>query len=182
MLSPEQVERKVAAVFGERWGRLTDQMAMLYGGIDSKEVTERATDPSGAMGAIQRILSNDVAARHVLRDFARPAAERRLFPGIEPNVIPGSSPAADAAIRKAIARLHERILGRYDAPDSAEVGRTFKLFAGIVADAKGQKFDKQEAYAARQGVTNAPADPHYTIRAWRGVVTYLLRRPEFLYE
>ena len=65
---------------------------------------------------------------------------------------------------------------------SAEVARTFKLFAGIVADAQKTKFDKQESYPARQGVANPPADPHYTIRAWRGVVTYLLRRPEFLYE
>jgi hypothetical protein len=182
MLSPEQVERKVAAVFGERWGKLTDQLAMLYGGIDSKEVTERATDPSGAMGAIQRILSNDVACKNVARDFARPASERRLFPGIEPDVIPGASPEADKAVRKAIAHLHERILGRSDAPDSAEVERTYKLFAGIIADAKSQKgFDKRENYSCRQGgaVTD---DPHYTIRAWRGVVTYLLRRPEFLYE
>ena len=28
----------------------------------------------------------------------------------------------------------------------------------------------------------AMQDPHYTIRAWRSVVTYLLRRQEFLYE
>jgi len=54
MLSPEQVERKVNAIFGTRWGRLHEQLAILYGGIDSKEITERATDPSGAMGAIQR--------------------------------------------------------------------------------------------------------------------------------
>lgn len=182
MLSPEQVERKVAAVFGVRWGRLTDQMAMLYGGIDSQEVTERATDPSGAMGAIQRILSNDVACKHVARDFARPAAERVLFPGVEPDVIPGASPEGDAAIRKAIARLHERILGRYDAPDSAEVTRTFKLLSGVVSDAAGQKgIEKREVYACRQGgaVTD---DPHYTVRGWRAVVTYLLRRSEFLYE
>lgn len=183
MLSPEQVERKVAAVFGERWGKLTDQLAMLYGGIDSKEVTERATDPSGAMGAIQRILSNDVACRNVARDFARPAAERRLFPHIEPDVIPGASPDGDAAIRRTIVSLHERILGRFDAPDSAEVERTWKLFAGIVKDAHEQKaFDKREAYACRQGNPPPPDDPHYTIRAWRGVVTYLLRRHEFLYE
>ena len=45
MLAPEQVERKVAAVFGQPWGKLQDQLAMLYGGIDSKEVTERAADP-----------------------------------------------------------------------------------------------------------------------------------------
>lgn len=182
MLSPEQVERKVAAVFGARWGKLTDQLAMLYGGIDSKEVTERAMDPSGAMGAIQRILSNDVACKNVARDFARPAGERRLFPGIEPDVVPGASPEGDKQIRAAIVHLHERILGRHDAADSAEVERTFKLLAGIVADARGRKgVEKREAYACRQDGA-VPEDPHYTIRAWRGVVTYLLRRPEFLYE
>src|SRR5439155_3823574 len=76
MLSPEQVERKVNAIFGQRWGKLQDQLAVLYGGIDSKEVTERATDPSGAMGAIQRIMANDVACKHTLRDFALNPAER----------------------------------------------------------------------------------------------------------
>ncbi len=183
MLSPEQVERKVAAVFGQPWGRLRDQLAILYGGIDSREVTERATDPSGAMGAIQRILANDVACKHVLRDFALRPAERRLFPGIEPGVLPGSSPEADARIRRAIVHLHEHVLGRYDAVDAEEVSRTFDLFAGIVADARAQKgVEKVEAYPCRTNVPGAPADPHYTIRAWRAVVTYLLRRPEFLYE
>jgi hypothetical protein len=182
LLSPEQVERKVNAIFGQRWGRLHDQLAVLYGGIDSKEVTERAADPSGAMGAIQRTLADDVACRHTLRDFARKPAERRLFPGIEPDVLPGS-PDADAAIRRAVAHLHEVVLGRYDAVDSDEVTRTFNLFAGIVADARAAgRVEKVEAYACRANVPDAPADPHYTIRAWRGVLTYLLRRPEFLYE
>lgn len=183
LLAPEQVERKVAAIFGERWGKLHGELATLYGGIDSKEITERATDPSGAMGSIQRILSNDVACKHVLRDFAKPAKERLLFPSIEPDVLPGASTAGDKKIREAIVYLHARILGRYDAIDSAEVERTFKLFAGIVKDAKAQKsFEKKEAYACRTGVPNAPDDPNYTIRAWRAVVTYLLRRQEFLYE
>lgn len=186
MLAPEQVERKVAAVFGERWGRLghgDGQLGALYGGIDSQEVTERAADPSGAMGAIQRTLSNDVSCRQTLRDFARPPAERRLFPGIEPEVVPGSSPESDAAIRRAIVHLHERVLGRHDAVDSPEVNRTFNLFAGIIADAKQQgRFEKVETYHCRANVPDAPSDPHYTIRAWRGVLTYLLRRQEFLYE
>jgi hypothetical protein len=183
MLSPEQLERKVAAIFGEKWGKLNDQLAMLYGGIDSKEVTERATDPSGAMGAIQRIMSNDVACRNVLRDFSRPSAERKLFADIEPDVVPGASKEADKAIRKTIVHLHEKILGRYDAEDSAEVERTFKLFASIVKDAKDQKgVDKREKYDCRRDIQNAPEDPQYTIRAWRAVITYLLRRNEFLYE
>jgi hypothetical protein len=183
MLSPEQVERKVNAIFGQRWGKLQGQLAILYGGIDSKEVTERAADPSGAMGAIQRILANDVACTHTARDFALKASERRLFPGIEPDVLPGSSPEADTAIRRAIVHLHELVLGRHDAVDSAEVSRTFDLFTGIIADARTQKgLESREAYTCRTNVPDAPADPHYTIRAWRAVVTYLLRRPEFLYE
>lgn len=183
MLSPEQVERKVNAVFGQPWGKLRDQLAILYGGIDSKEVTERAADPSGAMGAIQRTLANDVACKHTVRDFARKAPERRLFPGIEPDVLPGSSADADAAIRRAIVHLHDLVLGRHDAANSEEVTRTFNLFAGIVAEAQAQKgLDRRESYHCRANVPDAPDDPHYTIRAWRAVVTYLLRRPEFLYE
>jgi hypothetical protein len=187
MLAPEQLERKVAAVFGEKWNRLHGEMAMLYGGIDSKEVTDRAADPSGAMGAIQRILSNDVACKNVARDFKLPAKERRFFSRVDPETVPGNSTESDKAIRETVVHLHEVILGRYDAADSAEVERTFRLFAGIVEDAKKEKgIEKQEIYHCRTGNKDAKGaalpDPHYTIRAWRGVVTYLLRRPEFLYE
>lgn len=183
MLAPEQVERKVAAVFGKPWGRLTEQMAMLYGGIDSKEVTERATDPSGAMGAIQRILANDVACRETALDFSRKPADRRLFPGIETDVVPGSSPEADAKIRNAIVHLHQRVLGRFDKVDSPEVTRSFQLFASIVNDATELKnLEKQEIYSCRQNLLQPVPDPKYTVRAWRGVITYLLRQSEFLYE
>ena len=183
LLSPEQLERKVAAIFGTPWGRLHEQTAMLYGGIDSQEVTERATDPSGAMGAIQRTLSNDVACRNTALDFSRPAAERLLFPEIEPDVLPGHSAAADQQIRQTIAHLHQRILGRADAPDSPEIDRTFHLFAGVVEDAAASgRFEPQETWHCRQGTLGPVPDPHYTVRAWRTVITWLLRQPEFLYE
>jgi hypothetical protein len=182
MLAPEQVERKVGAVFGKPWGKLNEQMAMLYGGIDSKEVTERAADPSGAMGAIQRILANDVACKQTALDFSRAPAERRLFRDIEPDVVPGNH-ESDAKIRRTIVHLHQRVLGRYDTPDSPEVERTFQLFAGIVSDATARKgWDKQENYSCRQGLLAPVPDPNYTVRAWRGVLTYLLRQHEFLYE
>jgi hypothetical protein len=186
LLSPEQLERKIAAVFGEKWGKLDDQWALLYGGIDSKEVTERATDPSGAIGAIQRTMSNDVACRHVARDFARPASERLLFPHIDPTVAPGVSPENDEKIRLAVVHLHERVLGRNDALDSEEVARTFELFSDLIQDAQATSgLEKREIYYCRPNPENSGPeadDPLYTIRAWRGVVTYLLRRPEFLYE
>ena len=183
LLSPEQLERRINAVFGSPWGRLNGQTAMLYGGIDSKEVTERATDPGGAMGSIQRTLANDVACRNVALDFSRPAKARLLFPSIEPDVRPGNSPEGDLQIRQAIVHLHRRILGRYDEPDSSEVDRTFGLFAGVVADASARKgIDPREAWSCRQGLESPVGDEFYTVRAWRAVVTYLLRQEEFLYE
>ena len=182
MLAPEQLERKIKAVFGQGWGKLNGQNGMLYGGIDSDMVTERAAEPSGAMGSLQRTLSNDVAAKNVLREFALPAKDRLLFAGIEPDVLPGASPEADAKIRQQVIALHERVLGTYDQENSPDIERTVKLFNSLVQEAKAAKVPKEEIYYARSGMKDAPKDPDYTIRAWRGVVTYLLRRHEFLYE
>lgn len=183
MLAPEQVERKLSAIFGKRWGKLSDkQVSLLYGGIDSMEVTERATDPSGAMGAIQRIMANDVACKNVASDFTLPAAQRRLFPGIEAEMVPGEGD--DQRIRAAIVHLHRLILGRYEAAENdAEVERTFQLFAGIVADAQARKgIEPLENYSCRSTGEKRFPDPKYTVRAWRAVVTYLLRQQAFLYE
>jgi hypothetical protein len=186
LLSPEQLERKIAAIFGQPWGRLRDkQNALLYGGIDSKEVTERAADPSGAMGALQRIMANDVACKNVASDFGRAPDQRRLFPLIGPDLLPGASPETDQQIREAIVHLHRLVLGRYEATaDDPEVARTFRLFAGILEDAhaRGKAIEPQESYTCRGDGEQRLADPNYTVRAWRGVVTYLLLQESFLYE
>ena len=182
LLSPEQTERKLNAIFGKRWGRLEDSMKVLYGGIDSITVTERNADPSGAMGAIQRLLANDVACFHVARDFRREASERLLFPRIEPADLPGDD-AANLKIKQAIVDLHQRILGQDRPVDHPEIERTFQLFTGVLADIKAQgRFEPRETYYCGGREEFRTEDPHYTIRAWRGVVTYLLRQHEFLYE
>jgi hypothetical protein len=184
MLGPEQLERKVAAIFGKAWGRLKDpEFAVLYGGIDSKEVTERASDPSGAMGAIQRSMANDVACKNVALDFATEPGKRRLFPNIELDVMPGESPESDARIRQAVVHLHQLVLGRSDAVDGPEVNRTYDLFSGILSDAQARKgIEPLETYSCRPVGEQRLKDSSYTVRAWRGVVTYLLRQRDFLYE
>jgi len=140
-------------------------------------------DPSGAMGAVQRIMANDVACKQTALDFSRAPAKRRLFPNIEPDVIPGTSPEADAKVRQAIVYLHQQVLGRFDRVDSPEVNRTYRLFAGVVSDAAERgKFETEEINNCRQGLEQPVPDPKYTVRAWRAVVTYLLRQQEFLYE
>ena len=159
---------------------------MLYGGIDSQEVTERAADPSGAMGAIQRILANDVACKHTLRDFARKPAERRLFPGIEPERrCPAPPPKPTPQIRRAIVHLHELMLGRTTPPIPRRSTRTFELFAGIVADAQERKGVEKlrELLTAGPTCPSAPRRSRTTPSApGAACVTYLLRRQEFLYE
>lgn len=188
LLTPEQLERKLTAIFGRKWGRLTDpesKFQILYGGIDSKEVTQRLSDPSGAMGAIQRILANEIACKNVAADFALRPSERRLFPEIEIDIIPGVNRTADEQIRRAIVHLHELILGRFDSINNSEVTRTFDLFSGIISDSKLKTgISKVESYSCQTLADKTPrdADPDYSIRAWRGVVTYLLRQHEFLYE
>ena len=75
-----RLERKVAAIFGKPWGTLEGlSMAMLYGGIDSEEVTERAADPSGAMGAIQRT-GQRRGLQECALDFATPPERAQTFP------------------------------------------------------------------------------------------------------
>lgn len=186
LLTPEQLERKIEAVFGQPWGRLNDResrLGILYGGIDSKTVTERMTTPSGAMGAIQRIMSNDVACQNVALDFTRDPSERRLFPEIEPTIVPEGSPAADRQIRKAIVHLHDHILGQKHDTDHPEVDRTFQLFADVVGEARARKgIDQRGSYFCERIDEQRLDDPHYTIRGWRAVVTYLLRQHDFLYE
>lgn len=182
LLTPEQLDRKIEAVFGKRWENFGEQLKMLYGGIDSKEVTVRLHDPSGAMGAIQRILSNEVACKNVSRDFAKPAGERVLFPEIELGALPGVDEETDALIRRAVSHLHEHLLGYADAQ---EMEATFQLFAAVIKDAHERGgFEATESYSCKSGGERSPRDPDpdYTLRAWRGVVTYLLRQPEFLYE
>ena len=182
LVTPEQMERKLDAVFGKRWGRFEEAYKILYGGIDSITVTERNAEPSGAMGAIQRMMANEMACINVGRDFHRPAAERILFDSIEASVVPGDD-ASNQNIRKTIVRLHDKLLGQQRALDHPEIERTFQLFTGIINDAKAQpNYEPRETYFCGGREDFHVDDPHYTVRAWRGVVTYLLRQHEFLYE
>ena len=129
------------------------------------------------------MLANEMACRHVVPDFAQDPSTRRLFPGIEPHVIPGESEAGDRQIREAIAHLHRYLLGLDDAIDSPEVARTFQLFANIIADAEdGDGFEELDSNSCGRINNKRVEDSFYSLRAWRGVVTYLMRRRDFLYE
>ena len=105
LLTPEELDRKTAAITGYKWGRaprinrgahrgprsrLTDEYRLLYGGIDSDGVTERARDVTSVMAGVAKRHAARMSCPLVMRDFfLMPEAERRLFAGIDRFVTPG---------------------------------------------------------------------------------------------
>ena len=104
LLAPEELARKTAALTGVQWerhigtvgsgarhpGALTEEYRLLYGGIDSDGITERARDMTSVMAGVARRNAAMVSCPVVMRElYLLPEADRTLFAGINPDVTPG---------------------------------------------------------------------------------------------
>ena len=103
LLTPEELDRKTEAVSGYMWGRrfhktfgrgrvftnLNDYRGrtgygLLYGGIDSDGISERAVDMSPLMAAVAQSHAVEVSCPIVEREFLLwPDGNRRLFDGLD---------------------------------------------------------------------------------------------------
>ena len=110
LLTPAELAAKTLAVTGFEWGRrrpgtyvapwderkgvLVDPMegyGLLYGGIDSDGVTERARDITSVMAGVAQTHAFETSCPVVLREFfLLPEEDRRLFAGIDESVTPVS--------------------------------------------------------------------------------------------
>ena len=107
LLTPEELDRKTAALTGVRWGRhvnnspwnigslldtrLTGDFRLLYGGIDSDGITERARDITSIMAGVAKRHAAQVSCPVVMREvYLLPDEERRLFAGIDASLTPVS--------------------------------------------------------------------------------------------
>ena len=119
-LTPEELAWKTEAITGYGWGReithsgdlrngdfggyisqLTNSRLyrLLYGGIDSDGVTERADDMTALMAAVAQSHALEVSCPIVRREFLLwPDEKRRLFGGIDRSVSPVSEISGTAAI------------------------------------------------------------------------------------
>ena len=119
-LTPEELAWKTEAITGYGWGReithsgdlrngdfggyisqLTNSRLyrLLYGGIDSDGVTERADDMTALMAAVAQSHAVEVSCPIVRREFLLwPDEDRRLFGGIDRSVSPVSEISGTAAI------------------------------------------------------------------------------------
>ena len=107
LLTPEELARKTGALTGFQWGRhirtncyprceripnaLSGEFRLLYGGIDSDGITERARDITSVMAGVAKRHAAQASCPVVMREvYLLPDAERRLFAGISPYVTPVS--------------------------------------------------------------------------------------------
>jgi len=205
VLSPELLHRRIIATTGIPWRKggtsvllSADYYKFFYGGIDSASVTQRLTEMNGVMANIAERMSNEVACLVTAYDFGKPANDRLLIPLVERTDVPGT-PAANAAIRANAVHLHEQLLGESLEYDDPEIDRTVALFEALWLDGRARMADLTEplpttiaascqamvhpttgeALPTEEQVTE---DPDYTVRAWMGVITYLLGDYRFLYE
>ncbi len=153
LLSPEQLDRKVMALFGFDWrnsldsyykdrekswaSRLENTFHQIYGGIDSDSIISRLRSPNGLMGAMQLRMANELACYAVPHDFWLPESQRRLFIFVDQEINPYDSNGnldqeAMALIRENIRFLHEYLLGENLTLDSSEVDITLELFMSVL--------------------------------------------------
>jgi hypothetical protein len=211
ILAPEHLSRRIQAITGLPWRPRADavdylldvsQYKLLYGGLDSDDVTERTTEPNALMAAIQARMATDMACLLVTQEFARAPELRRLFTGVEPSFRPLDTngfevPQARVALRATLQRLHWALLGERLADDAPQLDQTWALFndtwsENLAAMASGElSANLQDNCRAtrdyRTGVDlpqerRLTQDPNGTIRAWQAVVQALLSDFRFLHE
>jgi len=211
MLTPEMLNRKIRAITNLPWRPRVDdtdylldldEYKILYGGIDSDDVTERITEPNGIMSNVQLRMANELACLNTARDFGREEGARLFFPYVEMGFVPEDENGfavnqAVGAIKKNIQHLHWHILGEEVELSGPEVTLVYNLFFDLWEDGKAS-IEAEEAgtrlanscqyrsdYWTGRDVPDEEEiidDPDYTVRAWMGVMAFMFSDYRFLYE
>lgn len=189
LLTPEQLNQKLKSALGFEWsygrGDALDQVyGLIYGGIDSIGITERATELTTLMSTVVTTMANETACSITNLDFTRSQENRLLFPFVELGSTPSN---AQVAIRNNIHYLHEQLLGEQLELDSIEVDATYALFTEILnarqAANKPSAVSSATELCIFENVPNAiQNDPNQTLRSWAVVINYLMRDYRFIHE
>ncbi len=219
LITPEELDRKIYDVMGYYWSysrypsnqdvneeknrhRLLreDNYKTLYGGINSKSITQRTTELNGIMANVQLRMAIQMGCFPTTRDFYFDLKDRKLFPYVTET----QEPITDGSIsdiKKNIQYLHEHILGEKLSINDSEIEATYKLFFDTYTEGKARVDNGEEARNllyecsvyynpetferlsdegdAQDEIYN---DDTYVIRSWSAVITYLLSDFKFVYE
>ncbi|WP_300433522.1 DUF1553 domain-containing protein [uncultured Thalassolituus sp.] len=200
LLSPEQLQRKLKSVVGFKWGDLNSvDNRVMYGGINSDDVTEELKTPSGIVAAMQQRLAVEMACTATSYDFALPSGDRKLFPGLEYSQLPFDDSGIEltenvSAIKDAIVRLYWIFFGERLARDSDEINVAYSLYLDILngyqsSDPGAGLKCRATRYLDSNGAITSDtlayplvADETYNIHAWTAMMVYLLSDSRFYYE
>lgn len=189
LLTPEQLNRKLSEVMGFDWsygrsGALGEVYNLVYGGIDSFSITERATDLTTLMSSVTTAMANETACSIVNNDFSKPAAERKLFPYVELASLPTNSASA---IRQNMQHLHDVMLGEDLDLNDPELSASVELFESLweyrQSAGKSNVVSTADEICIFENVENPiPTDGFQTLKSWAGLINYLMRDYRFIYE
>ncbi len=210
-LTPELLDRKIAAVTRYPWIRGGDNQRFLlrgdeyliyYGGIDSDSITTRITAPNGLMAAVASRMAFEMSCRTGARDFRELPENRIFFPLVEFSYEPEDEngfaiPAAEEAIKNNLVHLYQQVLDQHVSVNDDELLAAYDLWVGTWREGKANIVAGRESadlagscraesdYFTREAYPEAERlrrDPNYTIRAWNAVLAYLLADARFLHD
>lgn len=189
LLTPEQLNRKLADVTDFQWAygnaEALDQVyGLIYGGIDSLGITERATELTTLMSTVVAAMANEASCSITSNDFSKPANQRLLFPNVELSTLPTSD---SNAIVSNIQHLHLQMLGEDLNSNDVEIQETYNLFVDVwtarQSAGKGAAVSSTDELCIFENVSNPiTSDPNQTLRSWAVVINYLMRDYKFIYE
>jgi len=189
LLTPEQLNRKVLDVAGFDWSYgffsvLNQVYRLVYGGIDSFGITERARDLTTMMSTVVTTMANETSCAMVAQDFGRQQTQRLLFPHVELTSLPTTH---GEAVRSNIQYLHMQLLGETLPSDDPEIDATFNLFSETwqarIDAGKGASISSETELCILENTVNpVTSDPNQTLRSWAVVINYLLRDYRFIHE
>lgn len=189
LLTPEQLSRKLETTTGFSWeygsfGALDEVYLLIYGGIDSFGITDRATDLTTLMSTVVTTMANEVSCPITAQEFGLSANQRMLFPFVELNSLPTNS---ETAIRSNIQHLHNTLLGEDLDINDPEIDATYGLFSAVwnarIAAGKGPSVISESEICITENVSNPVlTDPNQTLRSWAAIVNYMIRDYKFIHE
>lgn len=161
MATPDLLASEVEDLTGFRWTyqgadmMRTDSVGLrtLAGGADGATVTKTSRAPSATLALVQEALAEAASGYVVQADAALPASERRLFTQVDFSETPDTG--RDAMVAQ-LQDLHLRIFGQRVEADGEQVAAGLELWSAL--------------YAVEGSAT----------LAWQGVLSALLRDPDFL--
>lgn len=209
---PEVLHRRIASILGQGWGEANaarledapsvspyyllgfDKARFHAGGVDSRTPGQRLLIPSGLTGSVSARMAYEMACHVAPLDFTRSVATRRLFPFVERTSAPSGdlrAPDQQGIVRNLVF-LHDLLLGERVTVDDPELGATYALLTQLYTDGRTQaaagRADLGPCRATTDYSTGATVpggftdDPQYVVRAWQGVVSYMLMDYRFLFE